>query len=319
MESLVSHRRRLWLYFLAAAIVLFLIVPVFIVVPMSFSGSRFLDFPPATWSLRWYDRFFGDIAWNSSLIVSLKVAVATALTATPLGVAAAYAIHMGEHRIFRRLHIFLLLPLMVPHIIVAVAVFYAYARINWLGTFGGLLLAHSMLALPFVVVTTLSGLRSFDPTQEHAARSLGCSRLEAFFRVTLPQIRGSVYAGLIFAFVTSLDEVVISLFNSAGQNTTVTKVMFSSLRDEIDPTTAAVSSLLIAGSKICLGYVSASNRLSSRCNAPASPLSPSFSLAYSCIVSSIQKRGSPSPPCRPSLCFNRLGLISSESFHKSSV
>lgn len=253
MLTIVSHRHRKWMYVMVAAVLLFLVLPVVIVLPMSFSGSRFLDFPPKTWSFRWYERFFAEAAWHGAMLVSLKLAVATAALATPIGLAAAYAIHASEDAIFRRLHTMLLMPLIVPNIIVAIGVFYAYARIGWLGSFAGLLFAHTMLAVPFVVVTALSGLRGFDMTQELVARSLGCTRFQAFIRVTLPQIKGSVFSGLIFAFVTSLDEVVVALFVASGTNTTVTKVMFSSLRDEIDPTIAAVSSLLIVGSFLVAG------------------------------------------------------------------
>lgn len=248
MNELVPHRRRLWLYALAALIVVFLAAPVFVVVPMSFSASRYLEFPPSGWSLRWYERFFSNPSWYESMLVSLKLAAVTVGVATPLGVAAAYAIHAGEHPVFKRIQTILMLPLMVPHIVVAVGIFYAYVRIGWLGSFGSLVLGHVMLALPFVLVTVLAGLRMFDMTQEMVARSLGCSRLEAFLRVTLPQIAGSVVSGMLFAFATSLDEVIVSLFIAAGENATVTKVMFSSLRDEIDPTTAAASSLMIGGS-----------------------------------------------------------------------
>jgi putative spermidine/putrescine transport system permease protein len=260
MNTVVSNRHRRWLYAFVAAVLLFLVVPVVIVLPMSFSGSRFLDFPPKTWSFRWYERFFAEAVWYGSMLVSLKLAVATTALATPLGVAAAYAIHASEGRLLRRLHTLLLMPLIVPHIIIAVGVFYVYVRIGWLGSFAGLLFAHTMLALPFVVVAAVAGLRGFDMTQEQVARSLGCTRLQAFLRVTLPQIKGSVFSGAIFAFVTSLDEVVVALFIASGTNTTVTKVMFSSLRDEIDPTIAAVSSLLIAGSFL----VAAAGMLSTR-------------------------------------------------------
>ncbi len=261
MSDLVPRRKRWWLFVAAAVIALFLILPVLVVLPMSFSGSRYLDFPPKIWSTRWYDRFFTDIAWYSSMIVSLKLAVCTVLVATPIGTAAAYAIHVADKPIFKKIYTFLLMPLMIPNIILAIGIFYAFARIGFLGSFGGILLAHVMLALPFVIVTVLSGLRSFDMTQEQVARTLGCTRFGAFFRVTLPQIQGSIVSGAIFAFVTSLDEVVVALFIASGENTTVTKVMFSSLRDEIDPTIAAVSALLIIGSIVLATLAMLSARL----------------------------------------------------------
>lgn len=248
MQHLISLRGRIWLYGLALLILLFLVLPVFVVMPMAFSSSRYLDFPPPGWSLRWFERFFTKTDWYESMLVSLQLGVATVLISTPIGTAAAYAIHNGEHAFFRRVRSLLLLPLIVPHIILAIGIFYVYVRLGWLGNFGSLVLAHTMLAMPFVVVTALSGLRAFDMNQEMVARSLGCTRLGAFMRVTLPQIRGSVLSGMLFAFVTSLDEVVLGLFIAVGNSTTVTKVMFGSLRDEIDPTIAAVSSILVIGS-----------------------------------------------------------------------
>ncbi len=168
---------------------------------------------------------------------------------------AAYALRTRLVPSFRRLQTVLLLPLLVPHVILAVGLFYMYAKLGWLGRFPALLAANLMMALPFIVVTTTSGLRDFDMNQELAARSMGCSRFEAFRRVTLPQIAGSVNSGVVFAFATALDEVVIALYVWSGDNTTVTKVMFSSLRDEIDPTIAAVSALMI-GTVLALAMLS---------------------------------------------------------------
>jgi len=248
MQQLISLRSRIVLCVLAGLIILFLVAPVFIVMPMAFSSSRYLDFPPPGWALRWFERFFTKADWYESMLVSIRLAAMTVLISTPIGTAAAYAIHNGEHRMFKWIRNALLLPLIVPHIILAIGIFYIYVRINWLGDFSSLVLAHVMLAVPFVVTTALAGLRSFDMNQEMVARSLGCSRFSAFMRVTFPQIRGSVLSGMLFAFVTSLDEVVLGLFIAVGHNTTVTKVMFGSLRDEIDPTVAAVSSMLVIGS-----------------------------------------------------------------------
>ncbi|PZQ75871.1 MAG: ABC transporter permease [Variovorax paradoxus] len=267
LAPLVPHRRRLWLYTVAVLVILFLVLPVLIVVPMSFSGSRFLDFPPKQWSLRWYERFFTSPDWYGSLLTSLKAALCVTLIATPLGTAAAWALDASQHRWLRHARAVILLPLMVPNIIVAVGIFYIYARTSLLGSLPGLVAAHAMLALPFVVLTVLAGLHHFDRTQELAARSLGCTRLSAFFKVTLPQIMPSVVSGALFAFVTSLDEVVISMLISAGENSTVTKVMFSSLRDEIDPTIATVSTLLIVGSFIAVALGAYSARRVNAANA----------------------------------------------------
>lgn len=244
-EIQVTHRQRLWLYAVAALGLAFLVGPVMIVFPISFSDSRFLTFPPETWSLRWYHNFFSSPAWMAATWVSLRVAVGACVLATVLGIAAAYAIHHLSGRFGRYAEILLLLPLMVPLIITAVGVFFVYAELGLIATVPGLVVSHTMLTLPFVVVTTRSGLKGFDLDQELAARSLGASRFRAFFEVTLPQIKGSIIAGAVFAFIYAFDEVVVALFISGGPNSTLTKRMFTALRDEVEPTIAAISALLI--------------------------------------------------------------------------
>ena len=229
-------------------VLLYLVLPIFIVVPMSFSASRFLSFPPPAFSLRWYVEYFGSTEWMQATAVSFQVALATCMLATPLGVAAAYGIHSGSGRLSRLTYAVLMMPLMVPHIIVAIGIFFIYARIGANNTILGIVLAHTMLAIPFVLITTLSGLQGFDMSQERAAQSLGETRLRAFLKVTAPQIRGSIIAGALFAFISSLDEVVVSLFLSGGPSSTLPKRMFVALRDEVDPTIAAISSMLIIAS-----------------------------------------------------------------------
>ena len=160
--SSVPFWRRAWLYIFLGLILSFLVVPVFIVIPMSFSDSRYLDFPPAAWSFRWYERLFTSIEWYSALFVSLELAAASAVIATPIGVAAAYGLHMSETKIVGFIRSILFLPLMVPHIVLAVGILYLYARLEVLGSFTSLLVAHVMLVIPFVIITASAGLRSFD-------------------------------------------------------------------------------------------------------------------------------------------------------------
>ncbi|QPC42626.1 ABC transporter permease [Kaustia mangrovi] len=241
----IPHHRRLWLYALVVLVLVFLIAPVFIVVPISFSASEYLEFPPSEWSLRWYEHFFGTFEWMRAARVSFTAAFLTVLLATPLGVAAAYALNVSKARFARLLHLVLLLPQMVPVILIGIGVFYLYIQLGLVNTMAGIVLAHTLLALPFVVVTVLSGLQTYDMTQERVARSLGASWPKAFFLITLPQIRLSVISGALFAFITSLDEVVIGLFIAGGENTVLTRKMFLALRDQVDPTIAAISSLLI--------------------------------------------------------------------------
>ncbi|MDH4572136.1 ABC transporter permease [Salinicola acroporae] len=229
-------------------VLLFLVLPVLIVIPMSFSDSRFLSFPPPGYSLRWYDAFFSSNGWMSAAKTSLIAAISTALIATPVGVAAAYGLNASTHWSVRYLKLLLLLPLIVPIIIVAAGVFLSYAMTGLLHSLPGLIMADVMLALPYVITAVAAGLQGFDNSQEMVARSLGMNRFRAFMVVVLPQIKPSVITGAIFAFIQALDETMVALFIAGGQNQTLTVRMFTALRDEIDPTIAAISTLLTATS-----------------------------------------------------------------------
>lgn len=239
---------RIALVAVVGLVLAYLILPVLIIVPISFSNTRFLTFPPPSLSWRWYAEYFGNRNWMRATEVSLAIAVLTVLVATPLGVAAAYAISYSRLRLMRMIHLVLMLPLIVPVIITAIGVFFVYAKVGLVATLPGLVLANVMLGLPYVVTSVVSGLQSFDPAQEMVARSLGMNRLRSFLVVTLPQIKASVLTGAVFAFISAIDETIIALFVSGGQYQTLTKRMFTALRDEIDPTIAAISTLMTAAS-----------------------------------------------------------------------
>jgi putative spermidine/putrescine transport system permease protein len=248
----ISHWQRLWLYLFGCAALLFLIAPSLIIVPMSFSGSTLLQFPPESWSLRWYQAYFGSVEWRDATIVSVKVAIMTTLVATPIGTAAAYALNSGALRLSGLINVLLTVSLIIPVILVGIGTFFLYARLGLNNTLTGLVLAHTVQALPLVILTIHSGLRSYDMNQERVARSLGAGRFAAFWQVTMPQIRFSIVSGALFAFITSFDEVVISLFVSGGDTTTLTRRMFNALRDQVDPTIAAISTCLIVLSILLL-------------------------------------------------------------------
>ncbi len=254
--------RRIVFVLLCAAVLLYLVLPILIVVPMSFSSARFLTFPPPSLSLRWYREYIDSSAWMQATLVTLTVAVCTVAIATPLGVSAAYAISQSKLRIMRIIHAALLLPLMVPIIITAVGIFFVYAKVGLIATMSGLVLANVMLGLPYVIISVVAGLQSFDMTQEMVARSLGMNRLRSFFAVTLPQIKASVIAGGIFAFISAMDETIVAIFISGGQYQPLTKRMFTALRDEIDPTIAAISTLMTATSFMLVLIASTRKRTS---------------------------------------------------------
>lgn len=244
-ETQITHGQRLWLYILAAIIMVLLLAPTLIVIPMSFSDSQYLEFPPRVWSLRWYEHYFSSPDWMQATWTSLKTAFLTMMVATPVGMLAAYGLHTSRNRFVRETFVLLITPMMVPLVLVAIGVFYAYVRLGILYTVFGLVLAHTVIALPLVVIVIGSGLKSYDMAQEQAARSLGAPRWKAFLTVTLPQIRFAVITGALLAFLTSFDEVVVAMFISGGDNPTLTRNMFNALRDQIDPTIASISTIMI--------------------------------------------------------------------------
>jgi putative spermidine/putrescine transport system permease protein len=244
-DTQISHGQRLWLYGLSILIMIWLVAPTLVVVPMSFSDSQYLEFPPEIWSTRWYDHYFGSSEWMSATATSLTAAFLTMLLATPIGVLAAYGLHASEARAGRWIFLLLITPMMVPLILIAIGAFYVYVKLQILHTMTGLVLAHTLLALPLVLIVTAAGLKSYDMNQELAARSLGASRARAFLTVTLPQIRFSVITSALLSFLTSFDEVVVAMFISGGDNSTLTRSMFNALRDQIDPTIASISTIMI--------------------------------------------------------------------------
>ncbi len=251
-ETQITHGSRLWLYVIAGLVMVFLVAPSFIVIPMSFSDSQYLEFPPREWSFRWYENYFNSSKWMSATWTSLKVGVLTVFLATPLGVMAAYGLFVSNLRSAKFIFMLLIAPIMVPVILVAIGVFYLYVKLSLVNTILGLTLAHSILAIPLVLVVVSAALKSYDMNQEMVARSLGASRLRAFMVITLPQIRFAVITACLLSFLTSFDEVIIALFVSGGPNATITRDMFTSLRDQIDPTIASISTIMIIFSTFLL-------------------------------------------------------------------
>jgi putative spermidine/putrescine transport system permease protein len=244
-DTQVTHGQRLWLYIFAGVVMFLLVVPTLIVIPMSFSDSQYLEFPPETWSLRWYRNYFGSPEWMQATATSLKAAFLTMLVATPVGVVAAYGLHCCGVRFVQVAYLTLITPMMVPVVLVAIGAFYVFVKLSLLYSLTGLVLAHSVLALPLVIIVAGSALKSYDMNQELAARSLGAPRWKAFLTITVPQIRFAIVTAALLAFLTSFDEVVVAMFISGGDNPTLTRNMFNALRDQIDPTIAAISTIMI--------------------------------------------------------------------------
>jgi putative spermidine/putrescine transport system permease protein len=251
-ETQIKFKNRIWLYTIAFIVLFLLIVPSLVVIPMSFSASQYLEFPPKEWSLRWYENYFfswkvenGFNDWMSATWTSVKVAILTIVVATPIGTMAAYGLVNGSSRLSKILFPIFISPMMVPIILVAIGLFYFFVQFKLVNTVFGLVLGHSLVAMPLVLIIVFSALKNYDMNQEKVARSLGATRFQAFREITLPQIKFSIVSASLIAFLTSFDEIIISLFVAGGDNSTITRSMFLALRDQIDPTIAAISTILI--------------------------------------------------------------------------
>lgn len=255
MRQSGSQLLRLWnafFNFYGAAVLLFLIVPILVIVPLSFNSSSFLSYPLSGFSLRWYQTFFHSQEWLNALGNSLMIAPLATLLATVLGVLASIGLARGEFRGKGLVMAILISPMVAPVVIIAVGMFFFFAKLSLLNSYVGLVLAHALLGVPFVVITVIAVLKSYDTTLSRAAASLGASPFLTFRKVTLPLIAPGVFSGALFAFAASFDEVVVTLFLASPRQRTLPIQMFAGIRENLDPTIAAAASLMIGASLILL-------------------------------------------------------------------
>ena len=241
-----TDRRLSWFTKVMVVIVgVYLVIPTLVVIPLSFTDRASFAFPPQGWSLKYYRTFLTEPVWRDALLTSVKLGLAVMVLATLLGSAAAVALVRGRFPGKSFINGLLLAPMIVPVIVIAVATFGVFLRWQLVGTFTGFLLAHTVLALPFVIVTVSSALRTFDDRLELAAASLGAPPLTRLRRVTLPLVLPGVLSGAVFAFVTSFDEVVVALYLQSPDMRTLPVRMYTSVTSETDPTIAAASTLVL--------------------------------------------------------------------------
>ncbi len=214
-------------------------------IPVSFTGSGVLDWPPRGFSLQWYEGLWEAPQWTAAALRSFQVAFLTGILAMLIGTPAAFGLMRGLRRGGSAVLAFLLAPLIIPRIIIAVALFYLFARLQMVGSTLGLVLGHTLLAIPYVVVTVMAVLKTYDIRYDAAAASLGANRLRTLWHVTLPLMKSGLAAAFLFAFITSFDELTIALFTTGGLNATLPKQMWDSAVLQVNPTLAAVSTLLL--------------------------------------------------------------------------
>jgi putative spermidine/putrescine transport system permease protein len=224
-------------------VAVFLLAPLFVVVIISFSSASFLQFPPPGLSLRWYTLLFSTPAWTNSLLVSVEMLVPSSILATLMGTAAAYALVRGRIPGATLIMACLMLPLIVPGMITAAALFGVYRGMGLNGTLTGLVIGHTVLNLPYVVATVSSSLRVQDVRLEQAASTLGAPPWATFRRITLPLILPAVLSSFLVAAILSFDELIVSLFVSSARVRPVAVQMWSNLMGDFDPTIAAIATV----------------------------------------------------------------------------
>lgn len=232
-------------------ILIYLIAPILVIVPLSFNIEPYMSYPMAGFSLRWYQAVLTSPQWISALKSSLIVGVCTTIIATMLGTMAAFGLVRKGLPKAQMVMGILLMPLAIPVVTVALALYIVFSYIGLTNSYLGLIIAHTVLATPFVLVTVTASLANFDFTLLRAGASLGAGPLTVFRRVTFPLIKPGVATGALFAFITSWDEVVVALFIAGPEQRTLPRQMFAGLREQLDPSILVVASLFIAIS-LCL-------------------------------------------------------------------
>ena len=247
-----------------ALVLLFLISPILAVMPLSFNSESFFTYPMPGYSLKWYEDFFFNPRWSGAVKMSFLVAIATTILATALGTLAALGLARSNFPSKATIMAILISPMIVPVIISAVGMFKFYAQLDLAGTRLGIILAHTALATPFVVITVTATLSSFDKTLMRAGASCGAPPHTVFFKVVMPLILPGMISGALFAFVTSFDEVVVVLFLASPEDRTLPLQMFSGIREMISPTITAAATVLVLISTALLVTVEMLRRRSER-------------------------------------------------------
>lgn len=229
-----------------------LLAPTLVVIPMSFNGNKSLAFPPVGFSWQWYDNFFRNPDWTTSFSNSLIIALIVAVVATVVGTLAAFGVSRAAARTDGLLRALLITPMVVPGVVLAIGIYAVYLDAHLVGTVTGFVLAHTMLAIPFVLIAVQASLEVFDRRLETAAASLGAGRLTVFRTVTLPLILPGILSGALFAFITSFDEIIVALFITSPYLKTLPVQIYTSITRDADPTVAAVGTLLFLATSLII-------------------------------------------------------------------
>ncbi|GGE12690.1 ABC transporter permease [Aureimonas endophytica] len=240
--------------------VIFLLAPLVAILPLAFTSGIFLNYPMPSVSLRWFDELASAEVWRLAIVNSLVIGLGATVLSVVLGTLAALGLRNNLMPFPNVIRTFFLLPMVVPAVVLGVGLQISLSRLGLTSSYAGVILAHTVLCVPFVVVSVSTALQGIDRRVERAAASLGASPATVFRRVTLPLAMPGMVTGAVFAFATSLDEVVLTLFVAGPNQRTLARQMFSSIRENISPAIAAAAFLLILGTLLLAGLAGLMNR-----------------------------------------------------------
>ena len=248
----------------STVVFIFLVAPILAIMPLSFSSGSYLTYPLPGFSLRWYEEFVNSPKWMASLKNSMIIGIASTMLSMVLGTLAALGLAQWKSKFKPLVMAFVLSPVVVPAVITAVGLYFFFAPLGLTNSYLGLILAHTALSTPFVVITVGATLQSFDMNLARAAASLGASPLLTFRRVILPLILPGLVSGALFAFATSFDEVVMVMFMAGPDQRTLPREMFAGIRENINPTITAAAVILTTVSVILLATMEGLRRRNER-------------------------------------------------------
>jgi putative spermidine/putrescine transport system permease protein len=271
LQPYATIGQKIWHYTfltIAGAGLLFLILPILIVIPLSFNSTSFLSYPLSGFSFQWYEEVFQSEVWVRAIKNSMFIGSVSAFFATVLGTLAAMGLTHADFRGKGAVNALLVSPMIVPIVISALGLYFFFAEMGLNATYTGLILAHTALGAPFVVITVTATLQGFDRNLMRASASLGANPLTTFFKVVLPLILPGVVSGALFAFATSFDEVVVVLFTAGPEQRTLPRQMFDGIKENITPAIMAAATLLIAFALVLLTVLEYLRRRSEKLNTP---------------------------------------------------
>jgi len=274
LPSYAGRLEKTWYYafrIICGCIFFFLLAPIVVLIPLSFNAEPYFTFTPGmlsfdldAFSIRWYQDIINNPQWIHSMKNSVIVGFFATILATSFGILASWGLSRPETPFRVPLMGMLISPMIIPLIISAAGMFFFYSKIGLAQTYPGLILAHTALGIPFVVITVTATLIGFDQNLIRASQSLGANTITTFRKVVMPLILPGVISGALFAFVTSFDEVVVVLFLAGFEQRTIPRQMWAGIREQISPTILAVATILITFSVILLATVELLRRRSER-------------------------------------------------------